>query len=138
MSAPFCLSMVRRATAPTAAWIGRIVHESAPGVVSLSDDPTTQVPLGIVREIDVDLEKVSVVVAGEVRVRVGAAGLTAGSSSFIAAAEGATAAEDGKAGDATAGDFYVGRVIDLLGDAGEDAVVLAYVAPGQLARAEGT
>lgn len=126
------VSVLRTAASDPATWIGRIVYESAANTVALSSTPATQVPLGIVENIDEDLDQVVVCTMGRTHVRVGENGLTAGTDTFISANDDSGgAANDGKADAASAGDFYVGKVL-LQVDASEDDLVPCDVFPGQL------
>lgn len=131
------ITVQRSASSPTVDWIGRAVYESAAGTVALSDDPTTEVPFGVVREVDADLAVVDVVRLGITQGRVGVGGLTAGTSYFLAALDGATAAADGKLTDAGAGEYYVGYTLDLKADADADDMIDIFVCPGQLSIAAG-
>lgn len=123
----------RRAAASATEWVGRIVYESAANTVQLSDDPTAEIPLGVVAFVDdTDGQDVAVCVGGRAFLRVGAAGLTAGTSMFVAAANDAgDATQDGKGVDAVAADYYVGRV-NIHADAVEDDLVEIFVSVGQL------
>lgn len=122
----------RSASSPDATWINRIVYESAAGTVAISTTPASQVPFGIVRAVDTDRSKVDVVVHGEADLIAGTGGLTPATDSFVAAENNDSAALDGRGIPATAGDYYVGRLVDLNAESAAGSIVRVFVNPGQL------
>lgn len=131
MITPQNLNVLRSAASPTSALIGYVVRESAANTVAVSTDATTEVPFGVVRDVDADLAKVSVTASGEARARVGEGGLALGVG-FLAAAD------DGRVVAATAGEFYVGRPLDLTKAHAAGDMIRIFVQPGQLSIAEST
>ncbi len=125
---------VNRGTAAAADfsdYLGRVVYETDADTVDLSDDPTAEVPLGVIHAIDPSGVRVEVCVAGMSRVRVGAAGVT-GQVGFVAAANDAgDATQDGKVVAASAGEYYVGRALARV-DSAEDDLIPIIVSVGQL------
>lgn len=122
----------RSASSPDATWIGRIVYESAAGTVAISTTPASQIPFGVVHAVDTTRSKVSVVVHGEADVIAGTGGLTPSTDVFAAAEQNDSAALDGRAIPATAGDYYVGRLVDLNVETAAGGITRVFVNPGQL------
>lgn len=124
---------VNRGTAAAADYsdyVGRIVYQTDADTVALSDDPTAEVPFGVIHAVDPSGSRVEVAIGGISRVRVASGGLTA-EAAFVAAKDGDTAAEDGRATAAVDGDYYVGRPLSRV-DSGVDDLIPILVSVGQL------